>query len=77
MITIKLTELSLPPDKVGNDLQEPRVEKCEAENDTTPIDNLTDHMTSFTGFPGISNPLLGTRRRTNSIPQSFASWNFM
>ena len=49
MITIKLTELSLPPDKVGNDLQEP-----------TPIDNLPDHMTSFTGFPGISNPLLGT-----------------
>ena len=52
----KLTELSLPPDKVCNDLQEPRVEICEAKNDTTPTDNLPDHMTSFTGFPGISNP---------------------
>jgi len=56
----KLTELSLPPEKVSNDLQEPRVEICEAKNDTTPIDNLPDHMTSFTGFPGISNPLLET-----------------
>ena len=36
------------------------MEICEGENDTTPTDKLPDHMTSFTGFPGISNPLLGT-----------------
>ena len=56
----KLTEPSLLPDKVSNDLQEPRVEICEAEKDTTPVDKLPDHMTSFTSFSGISNPLTGT-----------------
>ena len=56
----KLTEPSLLPDRVSDDLQELCVEICEAENDTTPIDKLPDHMTSFPGFPGISSRHPGT-----------------
>jgi len=56
----KPTEPSLLPNKVSDDLQESRVERCKAENDTTPIDKLPDHMTSFKGFPGIYNSHPGT-----------------
>ena len=56
----KLTEPSLLPDKVSDDLQELCVEICEAENDTTPIDKLPDPMTSFPRFPGISSRHPGT-----------------